>query len=236
MTGPPLPDSAATRRRDGNSAVTTAGHRSDGQRPPQSDGADTGSTVRHARRSARRKALQSAERRRFAGRTDDLRRRIAGRRRRTAAGAATATGDRGDGSVTGHQRPRLRLSHRRPATAATAQRPATAATRPATALGGSATDDRRDRSVTGDGGDECRDVLRILAVGEPRGHLAAALRASLLDRVQDERLLALGIEAADELVEVRPDLSDGVRRRQRVTRRAALGEDVAPALLGRSSA
>src|SRR6187200_966715 len=55
----------------------------------------------------------------------------------------------------------------------------------------------------GDRGDEVRDVLSVLAVDEPGRHLAIAPRATLLDRVEDQRL------RRRELVEVRAHAAHG---------------------------
>src|SRR3954447_7744838 len=75
--------------------------------------------------------------------------------------------------------------------------------------------------------DKFRDVLSVLARVDLGRHLSVTVRATLLDRVEHELLVRR------EVVEVRPDRCDGVRRLERVAEPAAAPEQRLAALLGR---
>src|SRR4051794_27076367 len=198
MTGPPLPVSRGHAPARRELSGSDGGHRSGGQRAPQSGGAAKASTERERTLSVGRKTPQSA------GTVEFLR-----HRRGSAA------------TWTGAERQRWRLPR------------AAAAADPAKFSGGSEsaariaprTTARPPASAAADLRHEIGDLLGVLAVDEVGRHLALAAGAALLDRVDDERLRRV------ELVEVRAALAHGVRRRERVARRAPLGEDLAPALV-----
>src|SRR4051794_8640892 len=75
--------------------------------------------------------------------------------------------------------------------------------------------------------DEFRHVLGVLARVDLGRHLSVAVRTTALDRVQHELLVRR------EVVEVRADRRDGVRRLERVAEPAAAPEQRLPALLRR---
>src|SRR4051812_35511961 len=78
------------------------------------------------------------------------------------------------------------------------------------------------RLTAGAGGlcDKFRDVLGVLAAVDLGRHLPIALRAALRDRVLDQRQRRL------QIIEVRADLRDGIRRLERVTQRTAPAEQL----------
>ncbi len=78
------------------------------------------------------------------------------------------------------------------------------------------------RSAPGDGRDVGCHVLGVVTADQPGGHLAHAPRATVLDRVEHQRL------GRAQHVEVGPDATDRVGRRQRVADGAVGGEQLAP--------
>src|SRR3954451_3112310 len=198
MTGPPLPVSRGHAPARRELSGSDGGHRSGGQRAPQSGGAAKASTERERTLSVGRKTPQSA------GTVEFLR-----HRRGSAA------------TWTGAERQRWRL----PRAAAAAAPPRSRGGSESAARTAPRTTPRPPAAAAADLRHEIGDLLGVLAVDEVGRHLALAAGAALLDRVDDERLRRV------ELVEVRADLAHGVRRRERVARRAPLGEDLAPALV-----